>query len=192
MPCSQSMANSNSISTTEVKWYALRDLKRPNAIRRAWEILQKEKRMEVFTPKKWVLATVKGERKPKEIALVPDLLFVHETKAALDPIIESTETLQYRFRKYGRQNEPLVVPDADMERFIHAVNNSANPKYYLPEEITPQMYGKEVLICGGPLDGYKGRLLTMRGSKVKRLLVELKDFLCVAVEVNPEYIQFAG
>lgn len=184
------MADPNIISTTEVRWYALRDLKRPNATKRAWEILQNEKQMEVFTPKKWVLVTVKGKREPKEIAFIPDLLFVHETKDTLDPIIENTETLQYRYRKYGGQNEPIVVPDADMERFIHAVDTSENPQYYLPEEITPQMYGKEVIIVGGPLNGYQGRLLTMRGSKVKRLFVELKDFFCVAVEVNPEYIQF--
>jgi hypothetical protein len=60
----------------------------------------------------------------------------------------------------------------------------------LPEEITPQMYGRPIHIVGGPLDGYEGNLLTMRGSKVKRLLVELKGFLSVGVEVTPEYIQF--
>jgi len=31
--------------------------------------------------------------------------------------------------------------------------------------------------------------MTTRGSKVKRLLVELKGFLAVGVEVNPEYIR---
>lgn len=184
------MAEPDTISTTEIKWYALRDLKRPNAIRRAWEVLRDDLKMEVFTPKKWVLVTVKGARKPKEVAFIPDLLFVHDARAALDPVIENMQTLQYRFRKYGGQNEPIVVPDADMERFIHAVNSSENPQYYLPEEVTPQMYGKEIMIVGGPLDGYRGRLLTTRGSKVKRLIVELKGFLCVGVEVNPEYIRF--
>lgn len=184
------MEDSNIISATEFEWYALRDLKRPNAIRRAWEILQYDKKMEVFTPKKWVLATIEGKRKPKEVALIPDLLFVHATKDALDPVIESMETLQYRFRKYGGQNEPLVVPDADMERFIYAVSHSESPKYYLPEEITPQMYGRQIRIVGGNLDDYEGRLLTQRGSKVKRLLVELKGLLAVGVEVSPEYIQF--
>ena len=44
-------------------------------------------------------------------------------------------------------------------------------------------------IIGGTLDGYEGRLMTTRGSKVKRLLVELKGFLAVGVDVNPEYIR---
>lgn len=120
-----------------------------------------------------------------------NLLFVHDTKSAFDPIIENTETLQYRFRKYGDQNEPLIVPDADVERFIHAVDSSEPPVYYFPEELTPQMYGKTIRIIGGPLNGYEGRLLTTRDSKVKCLLVELRGFLCAGVEVNPEYIQFA-
>lgn len=184
------MTCSKCVSTAETRWYVLRDLKRPNAVRRAWEILRDEKKIEVFTPKKWVLATANGVRKPKEVAVIPDLLFVHDTRDTLDPIIDDTETLQYRFRKYGAQNEPLVVPDIDMERFIYAVSTSECPKYYLPEEITPQMYSRKIRIVGGPLDGYEGNLLTMRGSKTKRLLVELKGFLAAGVEVNPEYIQF--
>lgn len=183
------MADLKNVSATEPRWYVLRDLKRPNALQRAWEMLQ-EKKMTVFTPKKWVLVSVKGRRTKKEVALIPDLLFVHESRTVLDPIIEYTETLQYRFRKYGAQNEPLVVPDADMERFIRAVSASENPVYYLPEEITPQMFGKMIRIVGGPLDGYEGRLLKMRGSKVKRLLVELDGFLVAGVEVSPEYIVF--
>jgi hypothetical protein len=51
------------------------------------------------------------------------------------------------------------------------------------------MYGRKIRIVGGPLNGYEGSLLTTRGSKVKRLLVELKGFLAVGVEVDPEYIQ---
>lgn len=182
------MADCKTVAMTKAKWYALRDLKRPNAIQHAWEMFQ-DKKMKVFTPKKWVLVTVKGKRERKEVAFIPDLLFVHETREVLDPIIETTATLQYRFRKYGVQDEPIVVPDADMERFIQAVNSSKSPKYYLPEEITPAMYGRKIRIVGGPLNGYEGSLLTTRGSKVKRLLVELKGFLAAGIEVNPEYIQ---
>lgn len=182
------MADLQTPSSASAKWYALRDLKRPNALQRAWEMFE-ERKMDIFTPKKWILSTAKGKRQPKEVAFIPDLLFVHDTRKNLDPIIENTATLQYRFRKYGVQNEPIIVPDKDMERFIRAVSSSEKPMYYLPEEITPQMYGKTIHIVGGPLDGYEGRLLKMRGSKVKRLLVELDGFLVAAVEVNPEYIR---
>ena len=46
-----------------------------------------------------------------------------------------------------------------------------------------------IRIIGGPFEGYEGRLLTTRGSKVKRLLVELPNFFSVGVEVNPDLIE---
>ena len=54
------------------------------------------------------------------------------------------------------------------------------------------MYGRRIRIVGGPLDGYEGSLITTRGSRVKRLLVELPRLLAVGVEVSPEYVQVVG
>lgn len=173
----------------QVQWYAMRDLKRSNAKQPAYKLFEKLE-MEFFTPMKWQLVTRKGKKERVEVPFIPDLLFVHDTPVNLDPIVEKTTTLQYRYRKGGGYCQPMTVPDADMERFIHAVKSSKSPRYYLPEEITPQMYGKEIHIVGGPLNGYRGRLLTTRGSKVKRLLIELENFFCMSVEVNPEYIRF--
>ena len=84
----------------------------------------------------------------------------------------------------------MTVSDLEMNRFIQAVSSSDSPQYYLPEVITPQMCGRKIQIIGGSLNGYEGCLLKIRGSKRKRLLVELKGYLAVGVEVLPEYIQF--
>ena len=43
-------------------------------------------------------------------------------------------------------------------------------------------------MVGGPLDGYEGRLLTIRGSKTRRLLVDLPGFFSVGVEIEAEWI----
>ena len=51
------------------------------------------------------------------------------------------------------------------------------------------MYGRMIRIEGGPLDGYEGRLLSIRGSRVKRLIVEIPGLLVAAVEGDPEYIR---
>ena len=50
------------------------------------------------------------------------------------------------------------------------------------------MIGKKVKIIGGPLNGYEGNLLFIRGSRKKRLIVEIPGFLTAAVEVDPEFI----
>lgn len=183
------MISSSNPPTTRKKWYVLRDLKRPIAKDRAWQTLQNRENMEVFTPKKWTLRMENGKRTPKEVPVIPDLLFVHETRDTLDPVVERTSTLQYRFRKGGAQNEPLVVADGDMERFINVVNSTDTPKYYSMQEITPDMHRRYIRIVGGPFDGYEGYLLTTRGSKKKRLLVEIPDLIAASVEVNPEFIQ---
>ena len=173
-----------------IHWFVMRDLKRSNAKLQAFRIL-KEKNIEVFTPMKTRLCVVKGEQVRKEVPCIPDLLFVHATRETLDPIVESIPTLQYRWLR-NKYREPMTVPDAEMERFICAVHASALPKYYLPEEIMPEMYNRPIRIVGGLLDGYEGTLLTTRGSKVKRLLVEIPHLLAVGVEVDPDYIQLIG
>lgn len=83
----------------------------------------------------------------------------------------------------------MVVRTQDMERFIHAVESTESPQYYQPNEVTADMLHRKIRIIGGLLDGYEGHLLTVRGSKVKRLLVELPHLLMASVEVEPEYIQ---
>lgn len=183
------MTTLDKVSVTEKKWYVLRDLKRPNAKVRAWQWLAEEFGLEVFTPKKWVLVMRQGRRESVAVAFIPDLLFVHDAKVVLDSIIANTETLQFRYRKYGAQNEAMVVPDADMERFIKAVGTAVNPEYYTMDMITPEMHRRRIRIAGGPLDGTEGYLLTTRGSKKKRLLVELQNFFAASVEVSPEFIQ---
>ena len=167
------------------RWYVMRDLKRPNAKLPAYRLLA-DNGTEVFTPLKRYYLGARHEWMEKP--LIHGLLFVHEARDVLDPIVDRIPTFQYRYLP-KRQQEPMTVPDADMERFIRAVNSTDSPRYYLPEEITPQMYGRKIRICGGPLDGCEGFLLTTRGSRVRRLLVSLPGFLAVSVEVNPDYIQ---
>lgn len=77
-----------------------------------------------------------------------------------------------------------------MTRFIRAVSSSENPKYFMPGELTEAMCGRAVRIIGGPLNGYEGNLLKIRGSRIRRLIVELPNFITAGVEVQPEYIQF--
>lgn len=172
----------------EVRWFVLRDLKRANSKQPAYKLFE-EKNVEYFTPIKSKLVVVKGKQIRKEVPCIPDLLFVHDSREVLDPIIDEVPTVQYRWVR-NKYREPMVVSDAEMERFIHAVSVSGIPKYYLPEEITPAMLNRKIRILGGPLDGYEGTLLTLRGSKVKRLLVEIPGLLLAGVEVNPDYIQF--
>jgi len=170
-----------------LQWFVMRDLTRANAKQPAYKLLEGLK-MEIFVPMKWHLVTRKGKRVREEMPFIHDLLFVHETRLNLDPVVARTPTLQYRWMR-NTYREPMTISDKVMERFIHVVNSSESTKYYLPEEITPAMYGNRIRIVGGGLDGFEGDLLTTRGSRIKRLLVKLNGLLAAGVEISPEYIQ---
>lgn len=173
---------------TEQQWYVMRDLKRRNAKEPAYKQLQ-ESGVKVFVPMKWQLVIRKGKKVREEVPFIQDLLFVCDSRQHLDPIVEKTRTLQYRWLR-NTYREPMTVSDSEMEKFMFAISQSESPRYYLPEEITPQMYGRKIKIIGGSLNGYEGALITKKGSKSRWLLIEIKDCLAAGIEVLPEYIQF--
>ena len=176
------------IKDIEKYWYALRDLKRSNAIYPAYK-QWRDLGIEVFTPMKWRMTKRNGRQFGREVPVMPDLLFAHDTRKILDPIVAQTPTLQYRFKRGGAYCEPIVVPEEDMNRFIGAVRVAQEPKYYSAEEIDSLMTGKNIRIVGGAMDGQEGKLLTVRGSKVKRIVIKLPNLLALSVKVEDEYIQ---
>ena len=177
------LANGNG----RLQWFVMRDLKRRNAKLPAYKLLE-SLGVKVFTPMVWKLVVRHGKRSREEVPFMQDLLFVHDTRQAVDPIVEKYDTVQYRYVR-GGYKVPMTVREDDMQRFIHAVESSENPRYYTPKEITPDMIGREVRIVGGLLDGYEGHLQKMQGVRVKRLFVEIPSILTASVEVQPEYIQ---
>lgn len=167
----------------------MRDLKRTNAKMPAYKLLS-EKGFDLFTPMK---TTVRKQGRTKvrtETPILQDLLFVNTTRIDLDPIVELVPTLQYRFVRGKGYMEPMVVRDEDMDRFIKAVNNTPDPEILLPSSITKEMIGRKVRIEGGPLDGYIGNLIKVRGTKKRRLIVEIPDIITATVEVDPDLITF--
>lgn len=175
-------------TTEEMQWFVMRDLKRPNALRPAYIELS-DAGFEVFTPLRNIVQERNGIRKRARVPFISDLLFVHSTRSALDPVVNATPTLQYRFARGAAANTPMVVHTSDMTRFICAVNTVENPLFYTIDEISPKMLQRHIRIVGGQLDGYEGILLTVRGSKKKRLLVEIPGFIAAAIEVEPQFIQ---
>lgn len=63
----------------------MRDLKRANAKLPAYKQLLNE-HFEVFTPMKEQLSVHGGKRTREEVPFIQDLLFVHDTQEAIDPL----------------------------------------------------------------------------------------------------------
>lgn len=167
------------------QWFVMRDLKRSNAKLPAYRMLE-EMHIQCFTPMVTKILLRNGKRERRLVPYLPDLLFVYDTRQVLDPLVDRMPTFQYRYLK-GRV--PMTVRPSDMERFIRVVSAAAFPRYYRPDEVTPDMHRRPVRIIGGQLDGMEGHLLSVRGSRVRRLLVELSSVLAASVEVEPDYIE---
>lgn len=98
--------------------------------------------LEAFTPMKWVVGIVAGRKTRRKTPVIHDLLFVHATRDELDPLIDKTDTLQYRFIKGAAYRQPMTVRPGEMDRFIAAATATDTPKYYTPDELTNLSYGK--------------------------------------------------
>lgn len=175
---------------TQTRWFVMRDLKRPNAKMPAYKQLA-QGGFRVFTPMTSKLAISGGKKVRVQAPFVPDLLFVYSDKETLDNVVLRTETLQYRYVKGAPYGTPMIVPAKDMDRFIAAISHVKTPRYYSPDEITPNMYGAKVrMVCDGPIKGFEGKLLKVRGSGKKRFLVELPGILAASIEVGTsDYIE---
>lgn len=167
----------------------MRDLKRRNANSLAIHELA-DAGLEVFTPMTQMIMKIGAKRQRRDVPVIQDLLFVHESKEKLDPIVEISPTLQYRYQRGKTIQEPMNVRESDMNRFIFAVSHTETPIYYKPEELTESMYGRPVRIHGGILNGYEGRLLSVKGMRKRRLIVEIPGIMTAAVEVEPDFITF--
>ncbi len=177
------------MDTSAKQWFVMRDLKRRNANNLAIHDLAKAG-LEVFAPMTQMVMNIGGRVQRRDVPVIQDLLFVHETKADLDPVVAKYPTLQYRYQLGKTINEPMTVPSAEMDRFIFAVSNTETPIFYKPGELTKSMYGKSVRIVGGILNNFEGRLLSIKGKRKRYLIIELPNLIAAAVEVNPDFIQF--
>lgn len=166
----------------------MRDLKRRNSNTLAIHYL-KNAGLEAFTPMTQMIMTIGGRQQRREVPVIQDLLFVHETKGTLDPFVLKYPTLQYRYCHGKTKAEPMTVRKDEMDKFIFAVSNTETPLYYKPGELTEAMYGKKVRMVGGLLNEFEGHLLSVKGMRKRRLIVELPDFITAAIEVEAEFIQ---
>ena len=143
-----------------------------------------------FVPLKQQVFVEFGKRVVRLVPFMADLLFVHKSREELDPIIRKMNLLQYRYVRGGKQYEAMAVRHKGFERFKQAVERTDNVEYFSYEEVSPRIYGKQIRIIGGRLNGFEGRLMSKRGSKHKRLLIDLKECnLSAAFQVESEYIQ---
>ncbi len=141
-----------------------------------------------FLPTKDSVSESYGRKVCVKVPVISNLIFVYSNPAELAPIMSENSRFQFIYKRGGRENESIVVPDREMEDFIKAVENSSKPLYFPPGELNMSK-GTRIRIIGGLLDGMEGIFLKVKGARSRRLVVEIPGMIAVAVEVEPDLVQ---
>ena len=146
---------------------------------------------EFFMPMKESV-TIKGGRRIKRTApAIPDIFFVKDTIGHLDTIVKRGIGVEYLFVKGLPYRQPVVIRDSEMENFIAATTASQRVTFHTAGSDTlSRLIGRRVRIPHA--DGFiEGELLTIRGSRYRRLRVALPASSIVAyidLHLSPDTI----
>ena len=147
--------------------------------------------IEVFVPMCYrIVESRSGVKSRKFVPAIHNLLFARSTREELQQLKEGVSYLQFRVRPEMGRNVPIVVPDEQMAHFMATCKaENANLRYLLPEEVELDK-GTPVRIIGGVLDGALGRLLKVKGSRKKSVVVSIEGLASVAIsEVSDGIIE---
>lgn len=167
-------------------WYVLRVSY--NREQKAQEWLR-GKGFEVFLPMHNEVRLVDGKRKNVSRPLIPNILFVRSTFAALDPLLHdpANTCLSYYYNHFTARpdgkNPPLTVPDRQMDSFIRLSKvDDPNILFVSPEECRFKS-GDQVIVTSGPFKGIVGRIV--RAKRQQRVAIEITGLGVVTTTYVP-------
>ena len=152
--------------------------------------LLNEKGVENFLPLCTKIITDRNGRKVrKTLPVVSNLLFAYTTRDNMQQIKLRAPFLQYRTRREGARNIPIVVPDSQMRQFMAvSLTNNERLIYLQPDEINLAK-GTPVRVIGGIFDGVEGVFIKVKGARAKRVVVQIDGIAVATAEIEPQYIE---
>ena len=171
-----------------VRWYVMRAYKQE---KKAEECLASEAGLPYFIAKKYVVREYHGVKSKHLVPVIPGMVFVHASRAAIVDFKRGCNMLQFvTWKTREGRIEYLWVPEGQMENFIRVAEQyDADTAYFRPDEIANLEAGARVRILGGELDGVCGVFMRVKGKRNKRLVVVLDGIMAAATEVQPELIE---
>lgn len=165
------------------KWFALRvTYGRELQARDAFDALS----IPSFVPMRYEYVVRNHKKERKLVPAVSNLVFAHTQKVTLDRLKHtSLPYLRYIMKHDGDLSTPLTVRDDDMENFIRVARQVEEDIRYINPDDYDLKAGQRVRVIGGPFVGTVGTLVKVRGSRSKRVVVELEGVLHVASTAIP-------
>lgn len=153
---------------------------------------------EYFIPMHYVLVQRGACKRRQLVPAVSNLLFVHATETRMTYLKGKVPVMQYKVLKghtadgKAEKNEKIVIRDEEMDAFIKVCKEELERLQFLrPEEVNLEK-GTKVRVIGGPFDGIEGTFVKVKGSRARKLVISIDNFVSVATEVSPEMIEVLG
>lgn len=126
-----------------------------------------------FMPMKERVISRGGRQQRTVSPAIPDIFFVKDTLSHLNTIVNAGLGIEYLYVKGQPYRQPVVIRDSEMENFIAAATSSQRVTFHTAaDDNLSHLIGRRVRITadGTPIEG---ELLTVRGSRTRRLRVSL-------------------
>lgn len=146
-----------------------------------------------FVPMRWEERTA-GRRKVRcRVPAVHNLIFVRTDAAGIRALKESLPYLQYLMRREEGRATPVVVPEEQMRHFIAVAGSDDERTMFVQAACAEWRCGDRVRICGGAFAGVEGRLMKVRGTRSRRVVVAIDGVAAVATAaLDPALIERIG
>lgn len=166
-------------------WHAMRATYRRelDAIR-----LFKEEKLDCFVPMEYKICIKNGKKVRTLVPVIHNLVFVRALPSEVRRVKSQVSYLQYIADT--RSGRKIIIPDNEMQRFI-AVSGTYNDHllYFQPEELNLSK-GTRVRVTGGDFAGREGIYLKVKGTRDRRVVVEIQGIIAVAMAtIHPDLIE---
>lgn len=173
--------------TSTMKWYVLRITY--GREKKAYDYIT-SKGIQAYLPQHHVYKIKDGKRVKSLRPLIPNLLFVHCSKEALDEVVKGSKKQPYIRYNYNHlvktpegKDEVMTVRDDDMLNFIR-ITSVDNPHIKVFSPDTPYKIGDYVEVIDGPFIGVCGHVTRLSGEQ--RVVIKLDKLITIATAYVPK------
>lgn len=142
--------------------------------------------IENYIPMRYEKKKIAGRNKIISIPVISNLIFIKCDLSQLNEIKRDIIFLHNMLNKGDEGNvlEPIIIPDMAMRRFMTVVSDAGENVKYVDAEINRQIIssGTRVRIKGGKYEGYEGVLCRPKGSRAKKVLIDLCGIAPVEIQ----------
>lgn len=171
----------------EIEWFAMR-------VTYHWELevqrLLDKRGVESYIPMKYEKSAKTGRK--RLVPVIHNLIFVHTTASRIQELKSPACIPQLQYMMDQRLGRKITVPDKQMRLFIAVTGiYDESLRFFGPSEINFTK-AQKVRITGGIFEGCEGVFVKVKGSRSKKVVVEIQGVISVAlISVHPDLVAAA-